>query len=309
MEADISWDDYQREKKAGMDLIMMQAFRDELEKIAGIMDDAAREGIQLAKTLKSRNLVGKLKGNTLKDYYHHMDLSAHPKFKAGVKVTTEAPKVKVAWAHGAELAGLGMLAAPTIQKMRGKPMKDKNKDRAEVAGLGVLAAPSVAHYGGSAVQKLKGLAGKAAKVAVTKHAGVDVWNPTTGKILGEAASKAKSIASGASKAAPRVRPDGKALLDQIRGMKRVGQTGTISASNLPKAASVYLFDKEAFIGKLLGKAAPAAKSAFKPSFAGHAKALGTGAATNARGVTTTRNFNDFSKTLSQKKHIEIPGLS
>jgi hypothetical protein len=42
----------------------------------------------------------------------------------------------------AELAGLGTLAAPTIQKMRGKPMTEKNEHRTELAGLGVLAAPS-----------------------------------------------------------------------------------------------------------------------------------------------------------------------
>lgn len=41
----------------------------------------------------------------------------------------------------AELAGLGTLAVPSIQSLRGKPMKEKHKDMLEVAGLGTLAAP------------------------------------------------------------------------------------------------------------------------------------------------------------------------
>lgn len=49
--------------------------------------------------------------------------------------------------HGAEIAGLSILAAPSIQAMRGKPMKEKNTHRAELAGLGILAAPSAYHLG------------------------------------------------------------------------------------------------------------------------------------------------------------------
>lgn len=44
----------------------------------------------------------------------------------------------------AELGGLGMLAIPSIQSLRGKPMKDSTKDKLEIAGLGTLAAPYVA---------------------------------------------------------------------------------------------------------------------------------------------------------------------
>lgn len=51
---------------------------------------------------------------------------------------------KKAWHGAAELAGLGTLAAPSIQAMRGKPMSEKAKNRAEVAGLGILAAPTIA---------------------------------------------------------------------------------------------------------------------------------------------------------------------
>ena len=47
----------------------------------------------------------------------------------------------------AELAGLGMLAVPSIQGLRGKPMKEKHKDALEVAGLGTLAAPYVHSLG------------------------------------------------------------------------------------------------------------------------------------------------------------------
>jgi hypothetical protein len=47
--------------------------------------------------------------------------------------------------HGAELAGLGILAAPSIQGLRGKHMSEKTKDKMELAGLGTLAAPSAAH--------------------------------------------------------------------------------------------------------------------------------------------------------------------
>jgi hypothetical protein len=47
--------------------------------------------------------------------------------------------------HAAEVGGLGILAAPTIQKMRGKKMSEKGEHAAELGGLGVLAAPSAAH--------------------------------------------------------------------------------------------------------------------------------------------------------------------
>lgn len=47
---------------------------------------------------------------------------------------------KVAWNSG-ELAGLGVLAAPAVSNLSGRPMNEKHKDVAEVAGLGMLAAP------------------------------------------------------------------------------------------------------------------------------------------------------------------------
>lgn len=45
--------------------------------------------------------------------------------------------------HAAEVAGLGLLAVPTIQKMRGKKISDKAQHRFELGGLGVLAAPAI----------------------------------------------------------------------------------------------------------------------------------------------------------------------
>lgn len=48
-----------------------------------------------------------------------------------------------AFAHAAELGGLGVLAAPSVQKLRGKPMGEKAEHKTELAGLGILAAPSL----------------------------------------------------------------------------------------------------------------------------------------------------------------------
>jgi hypothetical protein len=45
--------------------------------------------------------------------------------------------------HGAELAGLAMLAAPSIQHFRKKPMSDRTSHKINAAGLAVLAAPSL----------------------------------------------------------------------------------------------------------------------------------------------------------------------
>lgn len=136
------------------------AFKDELEKLGfNIAEEATREGIRMAKLLKQKNVVPK-GGNALKDYMHHMDLSAHPKFSQGVKATAQGmtKKVASAWAHAAELGGLGILAAPSVQHLRGKEMSEKNKSRAEVAGLGVLAAPTaigVAKKGLGMLKKVK----------------------------------------------------------------------------------------------------------------------------------------------------------
>lgn len=59
------------------------------------------------------------------------------------------------WNTAAELGGLGILAVPSIQSLRGKPMKEKHKDIAEVAGLGTLAAPYVHQIGKKLLTKGK----------------------------------------------------------------------------------------------------------------------------------------------------------
>ncbi len=55
--------------------------------------------------------------------------------------------VKPHLGHVAELGGLGILAKPSIDEMRGKQVDEKTKARTEVAGLGVLAAPSAMALG------------------------------------------------------------------------------------------------------------------------------------------------------------------
>ncbi len=67
--------------------------------------------------------------------------------------------------HGVELAGLGLLAAPSVAHMKGKEWSEKNKARAEVAGLGVLAAPSALAVGKAGLAKLKGAISKMPKHA------------------------------------------------------------------------------------------------------------------------------------------------
>lgn len=62
-----------------------------------------------------------------------------------------------AFAHGAELAGLGILAAPAVQHLRGKEMSEGAKAKSEVAGLGVLAAPSAVAAAKGAWRAGKGL--------------------------------------------------------------------------------------------------------------------------------------------------------
>ena len=49
---------------------------------------------------------------------------------------------KIAYHSVVDIAGLGMLAAPTVQKMRGKEMSEKGTHAAELGGLGVLAGSS-----------------------------------------------------------------------------------------------------------------------------------------------------------------------
>jgi len=54
----------------------------------------------------------------------------------------------------AEVGGLGVLALPSIQKLRGKPMNEDTAAKLEVLGLGTLAAPELHHLGGAAWKKI-----------------------------------------------------------------------------------------------------------------------------------------------------------
>jgi hypothetical protein len=58
-------------------------------------------------------------------------------------------------AHLAEVAGLGMLAVPSIQHLRKKPMSESKTHKYELAGLGTLAAPSAYHIGKKVLSKGK----------------------------------------------------------------------------------------------------------------------------------------------------------
>ncbi len=59
-----------------------------------------------------------------------------------IKAAVEAKYgiTKTAWNSG-ELAGLGILAAPSASNLAGRPWGEKAKDVSEVTGLGLLAAP------------------------------------------------------------------------------------------------------------------------------------------------------------------------
>jgi hypothetical protein len=52
----------------------------------------------------------------------------------------QRPQTKLAWNSG-ELAGLGILAAPSASNLAGHQWGEKAKDVSEVTGLGMLAAP------------------------------------------------------------------------------------------------------------------------------------------------------------------------
>lgn len=75
--------------------------------------------------------------------------------------------------HAAELAGLGILAAPSAAHLGGKEWSEKNKSRAEVAGLGVLAGPSALAVGKKAVGKGKAVL-RAANVNKLRKAATEV---------------------------------------------------------------------------------------------------------------------------------------
>lgn len=66
-----------------------------------------------------------------------MDLMSDTKFWLGFE------KRASTFGHVAEVGGLGLLAVPTIKKMLGKKVSQKEQHWYELGGLGTLAAPSV----------------------------------------------------------------------------------------------------------------------------------------------------------------------
>lgn len=60
--------------------------------------------------------------------------------------------------HVNELAGLGTLAVPSVQHLRGHEMSDNTAHGMEAAGLGILAAPYVGRLAGAASPRLANFA-------------------------------------------------------------------------------------------------------------------------------------------------------
>lgn len=223
---------------------------------------------------------------------------------------------KLGWHAGAEIAGLGLLAAPTAAKhFGGKEWSEKNKRRAELGGLGILAAPA-AHSMYKAVKKGGMTALKHASVdaslaggalSLFKTADLDAWNPHTGEVIGgSVGSAAANRGMSAAKHVPAKKPT--FSLEHLRSAYQKSGIKPGLASAARQVAKHASIDKEAFLGKLLGKATPVAKQVFKPSFAGHAKALGVGTDVAKSGVETVKSFNPLTQTMSRSKSISIPGL-
>jgi len=73
------------------------------------------------------------------------------------------------WGHAAEIAGLGVLARPSINHLRGKEMSEKSKALHEVGGLGILAAPSAYEMGKSFLNRAKPAAANVAGHLIAHH--------------------------------------------------------------------------------------------------------------------------------------------
>ena len=127
----------------------------------------------------------------------------------------ELEKIASLSAGALDMGGLGLLAAPTIQKMRGKPMSEKNKDRAELGGLGVLGASVAAEHAPALKAGLKAGALKA-------RAGV-------GKVL-KLMPKHAAPSMSAMMNMHRLADSAKAAV------KAVAKPGAAAASRLPSAA-------------------------------------------------------------------------
>jgi uncharacterized protein YjiS (DUF1127 family) len=112
--------------------------------------------------------LGQFRGNYKERMQDYVDKATTQEKKAGLFDTIAARKENERWAaaaklaaddnfgHGAELAGLGILAVPAAASVIGKKFKmpslhrfgerDAVKHTTELVGLGTLAAPSVSHF-------------------------------------------------------------------------------------------------------------------------------------------------------------------
>lgn len=139
------------------------AFKEELEKISAVFSMPSHYEVTLDENGKATGLSDTVQ------------MLAH--LPGGLKtVRTQADEdlEKLAWHGAAEVAGLGILAAPTIQKMRGKEMSERKSHAAELGGLGVLAAPAahtMIEQGRKAFKPGSGARGVAKAVwhGITKH--------------------------------------------------------------------------------------------------------------------------------------------
>ena len=91
-----------------------------------------------------------------------------------------------AFAHAAELGGLGLLAHGSVKHLSGKPLTEDRTHKEEIAGLGILAAPS-AHAAAVGTRDAFRAARKGAKGAVGAGAiaqgawkGLKKWHQATG---------------------------------------------------------------------------------------------------------------------------------
>lgn len=108
--------------------------------------------------------------------------------------------------HALEVGGLGLLAAPTAYKaITGKKVGEKKSRAAELGGLGVLAAHPAFEMGKHLLKK--GSADLSLVNSIlslfTKEAS-DLWEPSTGKVIGDAmGSRAANRGLALAKAAPK----------------------------------------------------------------------------------------------------------
>lgn len=238
---------------------------------------------------------------------------------------------KLAYHSAVDIAGLGILAAPTIQKMRGKPMSERGTHAAELGGLGVLAGSS-AHkiYSGmkdAAQGAAKGGKLRAALRAI-KHASAEPgladgalslfkeaqgmgqvmgsFGAGTGKLLHDTARRA--VSGGGKSLAERVaarRAQMQMIARKANPVTTLPSSGKVIHASVKEAG--FFGNLAARIGGGVAKATP--KPAFKPSFAGHAKSLGVGTNVAKSGIETTRSFDPLRQTLQRSKAISIPGLT